>query len=67
MESEAYIICYLKGEGIPSIISYGFSGNKNILIMELLYKSLEDLLTENKNKLSLKTVCLLADQMVLIF
>ena len=32
--------------------------------MELLHKSLEDLLIEYKNKFTLKTVCMLADQMV---
>ena len=35
--------------------------------MELLHKSLEDLLIENKNRLSLKTVCMLAHQMVFYF
>ena len=33
--------------------------------MELLDRSLENLFAENKNKFSLKTVCMLAEQMVL--
>jgi serine/threonine protein kinase len=64
LESETYILCYLKGEGIPYIKSYGFSGDYNILVMELLGKSLEKLFQENKCKFSLKTVCMLADQMI---
>jgi len=32
--------------------------------MELLGKSLEDLFQESKKKFSLKTACMLADQMV---
>ena len=64
LETETYILCYLKGEGIPFIKSYGFSGEFNILVMELLGKSLETLFQENNCKFSLKTVCMLADQMI---
>ena len=64
LETETYILCYLKGEGIPFIKSYGFSGDFNILVMELLGKSLEKLFQENNCKFSLKTVCMLAEQMI---
>lgn len=64
LESEAYVLCYLKGMGIPAVKSYGFSGDHNILVMELLGKSLEDLFQDSGCKFSLKTVCMLADQMV---
>lgn len=64
LESEAYVLCYLKGNGIPAVKSYGFSGDHNILVMELLGKSLEDLFQDSGCKFSLKTVCMLADQMV---
>ena len=50
LEKEAYYLYLLKGFGIPKIISYGFSGNYNILIEESLGKSLEQLFQENKNK-----------------
>lgn len=50
--------------GIPAVKSYGFSGDHNILVMELLGKSLEDLFQDSQCKFNLKTVCLLADQMV---
>ncbi len=65
LETETYILCYLKGEGIPYIKSYGFSGDFNILVMELLGKSLETLFQENNCKFSLKTACMLADQMII--
>ena len=51
--------------GIPSIKSYGFSGDFNILVMELLGKSLEDLFQECGCKFSIKTVCMLALEMVI--
>ena len=60
-----YIILILAG--IPAVKSYGFSGDYNILVMELLGKSLEDLFQTRKCKFSLKTVCMLADQMVSTF
>ena len=50
LETETYILCYLKGEGIPFIKSFGFSGEYNILVMELLGKSLETLFQENNCK-----------------
>lgn len=65
LESEAYVLCYLKGFGIPSVKSYGFSGDNNILVMELLGKSLEDIFQSREGKFTIKTVCMLADQMVI--
>ena len=64
LESESYFLCYLKGYGIPAVKSYGFSGHYNIMVMELLGKSLEDLFQDSKRRFSLKTVCLLAQQML---
>ena len=64
LEAEAYLLCHLKGEGIPFIKSYGFSGDYNVLVMELLGKSLEALFQERHCKFSIKTVCMLGDQMI---
>ena len=64
LENETYNLCNLKGEGIPSIKSYGFSGEFNIFVMELLGKSLEKLFQENNCKFSLKTVCMVGEQMI---
>ncbi len=44
--------------------SYGFSGDYNILVFELLGKSLEDLFQDQQCKYSMKTVCMLGDQML---
>ncbi|MCQ2815706.1 MAG: casein kinase 1 family protein [archaeon] len=64
LEQEAYILCYLKGEGIPFVKSYGYSGDHNVLVMELLGQSLEDLFQKQNCKFSIKTVCMLGIQMI---
>ena len=44
LESEAYILFYLKGLGIPNLISFGKRGKYNILVEELLGPSLGEIL-----------------------
>ena len=63
LETEASIMNYLKGPNIPFVKSFGTSGNYNILIMQLMGKSLEDLINQKKT-FSIKTVCLLGYQMI---
>ena len=70
LESEAYLLIYLKGFGIPKIIGYGKSGNYNILIEELLGPNMEALWKKYgykedqfvKNNKIIKDVCLIAIQ-----
>jgi len=50
--------------GIPRLYWIGNEGEYNVMIMELLGLSLEDLFQSCKQKFSLKTTLLLADQMV---
>ena len=50
--------------GIPSIKWCGTEGDYNVLVMELLGPSLEDLFNFCSRKFGLKTVLLLADQLV---
>lgn len=52
------------GLGIPAIKWYGVEGDYNVLVMELLGKSIEDLFVSCQKKFSLKTVLMLADQML---
>ena len=63
LESEASIMNYLKGPHIPFVKSFGTSGHYNVLIMQLMGKSLEDLINEKKT-FSVKTVCILGYQMI---
>ena len=43
LENEACIMCYLRGKRIPAIKTYANDINFNILIMELMGKSLEEI------------------------
>ncbi|MED6184345.1 Casein kinase 1-like protein 3 [Stylosanthes scabra] len=52
------------GSGIPSIRWSGVDGEDNVLVMDLLGPSLEDLFVYCGRKFSLKTVLMLADQMM---
>ncbi|XP_032823111.1 casein kinase I-like isoform X2 [Petromyzon marinus] len=52
------------GVGIPVIKWCGAEGDYNVMVMELLGPSMEDLFNFCSRKFSLKTVLLLADQMI---
>lgn len=52
------------GVGIPKIKWYGVEGDYNVLVMDLLGKSLEDLFVQCHRKFTLKTVLMIADQMI---
>ena len=62
---EAKILQEFRGNvGFPKYLWYGREGDYHIMVIEMLGPSLEDLFVYCGQKLSLKTVLLLADQLV---
>jgi casein kinase I homolog HRR25 len=50
--------------GIPEVYWFGVEGDYKCLVMEICGKSLEDLFQYCGRKFTLKTCCMLADQMI---
>jgi serine/threonine protein kinase len=53
-----------KVKGIPNIYYYGTEAEFNIMVMDMLGPSLDDLFKFCGQRFSLKTVLMLADQMI---
>ena len=64
LQKESYYLYQLKGIGIPDIISYGYSGNYNVLIMTLLGESLGKIFYKNGNFFPLKDICMFTIQIL---
>eukprot|EP00249_Psilotum_nudum_P017609 c26408_g1_i1 orf=580-1950(-) len=62
-ESKLYKILQ-GGTGVPNVRWFGVEGDYNILVMDLLGPSLEDLFSFCNRKFSLKTVLMLAEQLI---
>ena len=64
LESEAYFLYLLQGFGIPKFITYGHFKNYNMLIEELLDKSLYHLFIKRSYKCPITDVCLIGIQIL---
>jgi len=64
LENEAYLLYLLKGIGIPKVITFGKNKKYNILIEQLLGKSLNQILFENGLKLEMKDCCMIGLQLL---
>lgn len=62
-ESKIYRILH-GGVGVSNIRWYGIEGDYNVMVMDLLGPSLEDLFNYCGRKFTLKTVLMLADQLI---
>ncbi|KAM7521726.1 hypothetical protein LguiA_011628 [Lonicera macranthoides] len=62
-ESKIYMLLQ-GGTGIPNLKWYGVEGEYNVMVIDLLGPSLEDLFNYCNRKFSLKTVLMLADQLI---
>jgi len=62
-ESKLYKL-FAGGCGVPNVHWYGVEGDYNVMVIDLLGPSLEDLFNFCDRKFSLKTVMMLADQML---
>ena len=64
LEIEAKVMRYLYGPCLPFIKSYGSNNTHNILVMELMGKSLEDIFQNVGKKMSVRCVCNIGYQMI---
>lgn len=55
---------YLKSEGVPKVFCFGNDNKYNILVMEILGRSLDSYFNECGKKFKLFTACYLGIEMV---
>lgn len=61
---DLYLLSFRCIDGIPAVKWYGSEGDYNVLVIDILGPSLEDLFNYCGKRFSLKTVLMLAEQMI---
>ena len=64
LERESYLLYYLRGYGIPEVITFGHNSKYNILIQTLLGNSINEIFLNNHKKFSMKDCCMIGIQML---
>ena len=64
LERESYLLYYLRGFGIPEVITYGHNSKYNILIQSLLGSSINTIFKQNNKKFSMKDCCMIGIQIL---
>ena len=64
LEREAYILFYLRGKGLPEIITFGKTQHYYILVQTLLGPSLAALMDNYNIIFTIKDICMLSIQMI---
>lgn len=64
LQKESYYLYNLRGIGIPELISYGYSGNYNVLVQTLLGESLGKIFYKKNNFFPLKDICMFTIQIL---
>ena len=64
LERESYLLYYLRGYGIPEIITYGHNSKYNILVQTLLGNSITHIFLKNFKKFSMKDCCMIGIQIL---
>ena len=64
LERESYLLYYLRGYGIPEVITYGHNSKYNILIQTLLGNSINSIFLNKCKKFTMKDCCMLGIQML---
>ena len=64
LEKEAYILYYLRGPGLPEVITFGRTKKYNILVQTLLGKSLYDRFNDLNKKFTIKDNCMIGIQIL---
>ena len=62
LERESYLLYYLRGFGIPEMITYGHNSNYNILVQTLLGNSISYIFLRNNKRFTMKDCCMIGIQ-----